>query len=362
MKSVLMHKNIEVASIECDHSAISSVYEILNSEHMPIGTYKSEMRLDMCNAYLSAWQRMRAIPSDRTNFKLVLQTAKMDIYELCSLSHMMGLTDQYWIKNQNEDVNWEEINFHKNGFKASPLTIFGVGDVSTTPDYETDGSLPKAWFIIDRTPTLLKASPSWLPTASANEVVASQLAEICGVEHATYFPMRLGDKTVCATPCFVNSDKEEYVSLLQYMRTCRIPGIEAGKRLGLNNEFLTNMTAFDLLIGNSDRHEGNFGIIRDPDTTNFLRPAPLFDSGTSLHSRQCGNSFKPFYDSKQAALNSLQGFSFDIPSHETLSNIVQSTYNVFGVQQYAHYAVDELCHNAELLKEQKERARKATLC
>ena len=53
---------------------------------------------------------------------------------------------------------------------------------------------------------------------------------------------------------------------------------------GLNNvkKKVDEMMALDFLIGNVDRHKGNFGIIRNSDTLQWLTTAPLFDNGNCL--------------------------------------------------------------------------------
>ncbi len=38
----------------------------------------------------------------------------------------------------------------------------------------------------------------------------------------------------------------------------------------------------DFIITNTDRHLNNFGIIRDSNTLEFIKPAPIFDSGNSM--------------------------------------------------------------------------------
>ncbi len=47
-------------------------------------------------------------------------------------------------------------------------------------------------------------------------------------------------------------------------------------------EQLCSMLVFDALIYNEDRHFGNFGLLRDSHTGEFIAPAPLFDNGMSL--------------------------------------------------------------------------------
>ena len=56
--------------------------------------------------------------------------------------------------------------------------------------------------------------------------------------------------------------------------------IELGVR-GIK-ESLDRMLALDYLIANEDRHFNNFGVIRDSETMEFIGPAPIFDSGTSM--------------------------------------------------------------------------------
>ena len=42
------------------------------------------------------------------------------------------------------------------------------------------------------------------------------------------------------------------------------------------------MTVFDSIINNTDRNLGNFGLLRDTDTGEFICMAPIFDNGNSM--------------------------------------------------------------------------------
>ena len=42
------------------------------------------------------------------------------------------------------------------------------------------------------------------------------------------------------------------------------------------------MIVLDYIIANEDRHFNNFGLLRDPETLEWLGAAPIYDSGTSL--------------------------------------------------------------------------------
>lgn len=60
--------------------------------------------------------------------------------------------------------------------------------------------------------------------------------------------------------------------------------VDTYKSLGLNNveEGLAKMFTCDYILANQDRHWRNFGVIRNVETLEFTRFAPIFDNGTSL--------------------------------------------------------------------------------
>lgn len=346
MRCLLMHKNIEVATIEYESGVITNVYEILCERHMPIGSYRKGMTLQLIRVYLQAWQRSRVIPEDRLNLKDVLAKTGKTMQFLGILTNDMSLTDQYWIKNLTDGTTWEDVNFYKNGFENSLLTLTGNGDVCKTPDYRTNGSLPKSWVLQDDIPILLKDAAPGNPRMSANEIVAYEIACKCGIEHAIYFPYKVNKKIYCGTPCFINSDDEEFIPFIQYTNLYRSSKWELAKEIGIPESFLWNMTAFDLLIGNADRHDGNFGIIIDPNTMEYIRPAPLFDSGTCLIKSPV---FKPFWANPDAAFGNLKKVNFKIPSDDFLQSVVSDTYESFGVGKPDN-AIEEILKNAERLR------------
>ncbi len=58
----------------------------------------------------------------------------------------------------------------------------------------------------------------------------------------------------------------------------------SGERLeikGMQQE-LDQMLAVEYLIVNEDRHQNNFGVLRDADSLEWLGAAPIYDSGTSF--------------------------------------------------------------------------------
>lgn len=218
MRCLLMHKNIEVATIEYESGVITNVNEILCERHMPIGSFQKGMTLPLVRIYLQAWQRNRAIPEDRLNLQDILNATGNITYFLGTLSHGMSLTDQYWVKNLVENITWEDVNFYRNGFENSLLTLTGNGSACKTPDYRTNGCLPKPWILQDGIPILVKDAAPGNSRMSANEVVAYEIACKCEIDHAIYFPYEANEKIYCGTPCFISNDCEEFVPFDLYTK------------------------------------------------------------------------------------------------------------------------------------------------
>lgn len=71
--------------------------------------------------------------------------------------------------------------------------------------------------------------------------------------------------------------KDNHTSVYQHYRNCcnalKVPDVARA---------LDQMMVLDYLIVNEDRHFNNFGLLRNPDTLEWLGSAPIYDSGSSL--------------------------------------------------------------------------------
>ena len=130
--------------------------------------------------------------------------------------------------------------------------------------------------------------------------------------------------------------KENQTSVYQHYRNC----CEA---LGVHNvaHALDQMIVLDYLIANEDRHLNNFGLLRNPDTLEWLGPAPIYDSGSSLgydkvtaQIRSGRNiTCKPFKRSHQDQLRLVT--SFDWLDLSKLQGIDRDIREVFtGAEEY----------------------------
>ena len=107
-------------------------------------------------------------------------------------------------------------------------------------------------------------------TECINEIIASRLMDVLGIEHLTY---RLIHARVVV-------DGVEHETWLNSSRNFRAAGEQ---KMGLGQgwgERIAQMMLVDYLIANRDRHASNIEVLID--RTGAARLAPLFDNGLSL--------------------------------------------------------------------------------
>jgi hypothetical protein len=200
------------------------------------------------------------------------------------------------VRPTGSNLKWEQVNFFDNPFSDD------VGDVLlgkreqtesfdfSSPDNTSDGSLKKRWKIINGTRYLLKGGSGAFLQQPFNEVIASLVMDRLAVDHVPYELYWDGNTPYSVCADFVTRDTElvsawrimqmgkrrNETSIYQhYCNCCAAMGVDIVP-------FLDRMMVVDYIIANEDRHLGNFGLIRNADTLEWLRPAPVFDSGSSL--------------------------------------------------------------------------------
>ena len=219
-----------------------------------------------------------------------------------------------------------------------------------SPDLTCNGKLKKCWAILDGKRCLVKAGSGPFQQQPLNEVIASRMADRLGIPHIPY--ALLWDDGISYSVCedFVTPDtelipawrvmqtqkKDNQTSVYQHYRNCC-------ETLGIPNvtHALDQMIVLDYLIANEDRHFNNFGLLRDADTLEWLGPAPIYDSSSSLgydkltpQIRSGRNvTCKPFKKTHQDQLRLVT--SFDWLDLSKLNGINQDIREVFaGAEEF----------------------------
>lgn len=251
---------------------------------------------ELSESGIESWLKHRSIPKNRAYVDTLLSSLGLSInrpLDIISVSKGLSLNDCYWLKQDDSRDSFDSVNLYDNRFSRVlgqiAFTGYGSSNVSglmSSPEFTTNGMLPKCWRRIDGKIYLYKGGTMGASNTGNepySEFYAYQIGRILGVNTVPY-SLSKWKNTLCST-CELFTSKD--VSFVPVGRIVRSGGMQAVKDYykELGTEFekaLNDMFIFDALIFNTDRHYGNFGFLIDSHTNKITAPAPLFDHGNSL--------------------------------------------------------------------------------
>ena len=251
---------------------------------------------ELSESGIESWIRHRSIPKNRAYVDTLLSSLGLSTnrpFDLVRVSKGLSLNDCYWLKQEDSRDSFDSVNLYDNRFSRVlgqiAFTGYGSSNVSgltSSPEFTTNGMLPKCWRRIDGKIYLYKGGTMGASNTGNepySEFYAYQIGKILGV-NAVPYSLSKWKNTLCST-CELFTSKD--VSFVPVGRIVRSGGMQAVrayyKKLGVEFEkALNDMFIFDALIFNTDRHYGNFGFLIDSHTNEIIAPAPLFDHGNSL--------------------------------------------------------------------------------
>ena len=278
---VLFSKDIAIANI------IDGTLEAILSERLPLLLQRT--------GDVESWLTSRAIDSSRVNSRLLKKALRLDNKDDVSTALTVNaatITDNFWVK-PIEDVTttYADVRFTMNRFDKLALT----GDVnsfdqpfSRTPELTNTGSFEKCWRLIDGKWWMVKAGK---PEELFSELSIYKLGKLMGFPMAEYQPegdfIRSRDFTDGAAVDFepaasIIGDESDYIKIYELLKLY-------GKDVCA---LYVRQCYLDALFLNMDRHEHNFGLLRDSDTGTVLGMAPFFDHNIALVSRGYPKNFK----------------------------------------------------------------------
>lgn len=340
MKRILMNKNTKVLLAEYDNvnGVFSKIYEVYNIEYAPyiLKSYyvKDDVNNDNFKINLSEWFKGRGIPSWRDRLDILLH--RLDVSapsELLDKAFALSLSDQYWIKPNDSNINYDNINFFNNNFDYSEFLEASLSKNNNTivteeslktPNNTTNGMLKKAWIIDNDTRYLIKGGYKNELLQPFNEVLASEICKRLGFDHVEYTLDIYNDMVVSKCPCFITKDTE-FITCHQirnkmkrhnsiddyedYINILEKNGIKDARTQ------IENMYILDFLIMNEDRHLNNFGIIRDVNNLKWLKVAPIFDNGQSLNIQ--------YYDVEELHISGEGRFFYEVKPFDEIIKVVK---------------------------------------
>jgi hypothetical protein len=329
-----MHKELPVADISIDdtNNGISGIDTVHNQAHLPIGSIKSDGIADA--GFLNNWWLGRGIPASRSGLREMLESLRLyNSRELLVKGFGLSLSDQYWVCPKGKDLSWRDINFFDHDFSPDVGdALFGKAKGAKeinlmSPDNTSDGWLKKKWIIHEGKRKLIKGGSLPYYQEPFNEVMASALCGRMNIPHIEYTLVLNQGEPLSVCDNFINSHTE-LISAWHIMQTKPIK--ENGSRyihfdecckhlkIGNAKEHIDKMLTLDYIIANTDRHFNNFGFIRNAGNLEWVGPAPIFDSGTSLwHNMDIDmitpgnkNASKPFRSSHREQIKLVHDFTW----------------------------------------------------
>lgn len=251
---------------------------------------KLPLDLEVDDKSLKRWLEKRTIPRNRadvSNFLARLGLNEKDTKGIIDISQWLSLNDSYWVAKEDCKDLFSDKNLYTNSFNTNIASIAFTGYGSYTrisffssPEFTTNGILPKAWRKITNK-TLLHKTGTIKGLEPYLEFYASQVARTMELNHIDYDLSQWKGK-LCSTCELFTSQDISFIPIGRLVKTGGIKAVkEYYKNLGDNYyQELIDMLVFDAVILNEDRHFGNYGLLVDSHTNKIIAPAPIFDNGS----------------------------------------------------------------------------------
>ena len=306
MKCLIMNKNVEVMLIEYNttFNIIEEIYETYHIDYAPLSIINaSNTKGASVLKETNKWFKGRGIPSLRKDLKKLLEKLNVSSTdELLNKSYALSLSDQYWLKEKNSNIEWKNINFFTNDFEykaylqasldSSSLNVLIDKALLYSPNNTTDGMLQKAWIIENDKRVLVKGTYTQGKEEPFNEWLASSISKRLDFDYCDY-QVEWNNDTKLVSKCnsFINED-EEIISAYDVFKSEKKPNnlsdyefyISVLEKHNVSNarRNVENMFIVDYLMLNTDRHLKNFGVIRNVNTLEWVKTTPIFDTGQSM--------------------------------------------------------------------------------
>lgn len=316
----VMHGDRRVASI--NRTGHCKIYE---KTFMPYNLYlEEEEDIDSLVGNVTNfnyWCATRVLTLDRKYAKEILNSIGMlqavtdrERAKIALSYRCTSLTDIYWVRLGGEQVTFSKVNLYENHLSNTFIDIalrgrqYTVQNECLARDLATNGCYPKAWKRTDEGFALLKDGGDG---AVERELLASRICRCFDVSQVLYEPDVFDGEKVTVSE---NMTSKEYSiasmeSLEIYLQNCDKNPREYILNLDGYQYYMMNI--LDYLIGNTDRHWGNWGVLVDNATNQPVCLHKLMDFNQAFHAYEsmeganCQTAFGRHLTQKEAAIEAV---------------------------------------------------------
>lgn len=287
----IMHMEKIVATISTLGQA-----KILNAQFMPYDIYLEESNDfdDLINnlANFYHWCASRVLSLDRTYAKEILNSLGVsqavtdkDRAQISLSYHCVSLNDVHWVRVEGENVSFAELNLYDNPLNEAiiPLPLKGkhltVTNKELAPDLSTKGCFPKAWIRSGAEFRLLKDGGE---DVVRRELIASKICQCFDVPQVKYDEY-FYDGEIVTQSLIVTSKQYSMLSKMAYDIYADNHDLDTIEEcIRLDPIVYYGMNILDYLVGNTDRHQENWGFLIDNATNQPVSLYPLMDFNMSF--------------------------------------------------------------------------------
>ena len=279
----IMNKDRIIAEFDYIKNELGTAVPQLVSGSLP------EIYADM---KLKSWLETRRSAKHRAEIARMLRNLGMtDLKSFIDVSLGLTLTDTLWVKEKHSDSKWADVNLYDNEFSeivSQTAFMGGISDLSfktTSPEYGTDGMLPKCWVRCNDGVYLLKGGTKGFNGAGFepySEYFVSQLENALGIDHIEY-DLNSYHERIVSTCKLITSKDVSMIPSVYYFKNCSELPEYLARADSLNvGDKLREMLILDALTCNYDRHLNNIQFLVDSETFEIIDLAPVFDNGMGL--------------------------------------------------------------------------------
>lgn len=292
----IMHGDRKVAWIDT-HGHCKVYYK----SFMPFSLYLEETDNDIDTLVNNVtnfqyWCACRLITLDRQYAKAILNSigalqafTDKERAEIALSYRCLSLTDIYWVRRKKEKTSFAEVNLYENHLENALVDVSLKGKQLTiqnehlenefAKDLSTNGCFPKAWIRKNGHFQLYKGGGR---AVVENEVLASNICQCFDCKQVIY---TLGqyDGELISVSDIMTSKEQSIVSREAFEIYAVNKEIDPMKYiLQLDAYSFYMMNILDYLVGNVDRHWGNWGFLVDNRKNKPLSLHPLMDFNQSF--------------------------------------------------------------------------------
>ena len=263
------------------------------------------IRANQTDAELARFLASRRIPKGRAFLEEILRPYGLgpnDTKGIIDLSRGVSVNDAYSVVPADDDIPFREYNLFDNDFDEVLQIVAYTGAMPASPlgrgrpsDLTPSGTFPKTWRKTGGKLVLFKAGST---VAAPNygkepysELLAWQVASAGGFD-AVEYGMTEWQGKICSTCELFNTADIAFVPFELCLPAGALALADFQTTLGYFRELgegacerFASLCVFDSIVANTDRHVGNFGVLRDNRTGDVVGMAPIFDNNVSLFTR-----------------------------------------------------------------------------